>query len=1571
MPKRARAEADSPTRHAPASKRTRVDVAPGPVAPKEKKQRKPRTTKPFRAPARPDVDEDDEGIAAPVYVAPPVYVGQRRLNLAPLADAASLPSVEADQVPEVSMDGVTASVKLHAAPEWLEYPEKMEAAEWEAELDTAVLVEGPPRGKPSAAVITPEGAGRWIAARAQIFYDRVFAAWGGRLLMRVSYTANLTKPSATGDRDCTWTAWCERRFITSASQLRRAIARMPDDVAQVYDTEVLKKGSGLTWVSLANCTLYASRLHADAVDHDEAGGDWRPTPKWLTDKKAVVNIKSKPGECLLTALLAARHAKAAGRTDRLAPLEKLEKALPASERLSVAVRDWPLSQLGEVEAANAHLGLGITVYGVSIKKDGTPCATALRGAQRPPGGQPKWHVVLLLLRSGERGETSKKFEESGHYVWVPSLSRLTADADGTHTRLYCDYCTWSCDARYPETLSKHVLAGCAVCPERVLSERTICFKGNGHMLRGAQRVSLFGVWDTESLLVSTGAEKPTDEAAYTVVAQRHVPIAAGIALIKPLNGSVVPPQYHEEVGEDAVDRMLLWLIAQTPAASAFVRHVEKMGRKTLVGERLVSVWTAFDDAEECCLCAEPLDRSIPPNLAELVAQDKRARQASRQPQLKRAWSRAEQAVVLPILDEPPMSDEDLEAYIVSIERQDVEAVEEEAVEELTCEKEAEDVVPYKMDKELVDYLNRRAVMHHCHANGRYLGAAHSLCNLQCSVPHEATIWAHNLSGYDGAALVQALGRLALAVDEEGKSLLAGIGIEATPCNQQRYKEIALSVPVAGMRRPFVWRFRDSIGHLAGSLEQFADKLGKTQKDQPELAFPQLAAWVQIKVPKTEDRDSMSEAQSALLRILCRKGEWPYDWATSLERLQTATAPPALSELPPPSLGELMSAEDHARMCVNFSSLHCKNMEQYMRWYLRADVLLLADVLASHSGKSMEFAGLDPLAFISSPAWAWAGLLRMTKARLTLPTDMRMVQALLKCVRGGVCDVGSLRHVKANHPYMADYSPDVEKTWVFDVDATSLYPTAWSKYPTPQDGLHWGEMTLEEVLSPSSSSVPPASFLEHIETVREELVDPEAEAEESERGEKRRNRAKERKEQHLAELRRIARERGKGTWGDAFVCVDGYFPEAVRASLAEYVPLPEVMQVTREMLATSERQAAFDKVPTGPQLIAHLGPRRGYWVHTALLRDAIKRGFVVVGERFQAIRFRQSRWVKPWLDHCVGWRARCRKEVKDLKEEAEKLDKEGKHKEAETLRCKIEGFELEADAAKLAMNSCFGKTSQNPRKYSSVKILRADDAAAIEKIVCSPRYEGSWIRDTGGLSWFHTRQPTITFSSPLQIGAAVLDLSKLHMQRFWYDALVPCFGSDLKRVYGDTDSLYCAIKSEDDVFAKLMGGDERLAAWMDFSNLPEKHPAHNSDTAAQLGLFKLDNPPLAWVKRADGTVEPPAGIVTEFVGVAAKVYSVRYQHKEAGKLKTKGVPKAIAKAQLRHDEMVATVLATQTVVPEPKRVEFGAIRIAAAKDSVAMVTKLLKKAAYSGFDSKRRWTTGVASEPWGMDAEEGV
>lgn len=121
----------------------------------------------------------------------------------------------------------------------------------------------------------------------------------------------------------------------------------------------------------------------------------------------------------------------------------------------------------------------------------------------------------------------------------------------------------------------------------------------------------------------------------------------------------------------------------------------------------------------------------------------------------------------------------------------------------------------------------------------------------------------------------------------------------------------------------------------------------------------------------------------------------------------------------------------------WSKFNIKSMQEYTSHYLKADVLLLADIFENFRVKSLQIYELDPAHYISLPSYSWDCLLKYTKVRIELLIEIDQINFVERGLRGGMCQC-SLRHAKANNKYMREYNSNIPSTYLMYFDVNNLY-----------------------------------------------------------------------------------------------------------------------------------------------------------------------------------------------------------------------------------------------------------------------------------------------------------------------------------------------------------------------------------------------------------------------------------------------------------------------------------------------------------------------------------------------------
>ena len=270
-------------------------------------------------------------------------------------------------------------------------------------------------------------------------------------------------------------------------------------------------------------------------------------------------------------------------------------------------------------------------------------------------------------------------------------------------------------------------------------------------------------------------------------------------------------------------------------------------------------------------------------------------------------------------------------------------------------------------KELLD----DKVRDHCHFTGKYRGAAHNSCNLQCRKPKILPVIFHNLQGYDAHLFIKQLARL------PGE-------LNCIPSTEEKYISFSKKIKVneykdrlTGKMLPiyFEVRFIDSFKFLQTSLSNLVSNL------QPD------------------DFNNTKEIFKKNVDLLTRKGVYPYDYVSSLEKL-SETQLPSKDSFYSKLNDEGITDDDYQHAINVWNTFKCKTIRDYHDLYHdKSDVLLLADVFENFRATCLHHYNLDPAHYYTSPGLAWDACLKETGQKLELLHDYDMLMMFERGIRG--------------------------------------------------------------------------------------------------------------------------------------------------------------------------------------------------------------------------------------------------------------------------------------------------------------------------------------------------------------------------------------------------------------------------------------------------------------------------------------------------------------------------------------------------------------------------------------------
>ena len=195
---------------------------------------------------------------------------------------------------------------------------------------------------------------------------------------------------------------------------------------------------------------------------------------------------------------------------------------------------------------------------------------------------------------------------------------------------------------------------------------------------------------------------------------------------------------------------------------------------------------------------------------------------------------------------------------------------------------------------------------------------------------------------------------------------------------------------------------------------------------------------------------LSEFSSDILEILRKKDAYPNKWVDSYEKFNYQELPPKEAFYSSLDDGKRGKGDGHI---FNERYLHLKNVWQkfgfkafkdFHNYYLKKDVLFLADVFEKFIFTCLKYYNLDPCHYFSSTGLSWDAMLKMTKVELERISDTDIHLFIERGMRGGICYV-SKRYSKVNNEFCPDYDESKQKVYIKYLDMNNVYGKAMSEY----------------------------------------------------------------------------------------------------------------------------------------------------------------------------------------------------------------------------------------------------------------------------------------------------------------------------------------------------------------------------------------------------------------------------------------------------------------------------------------------------------------------------------------------
>ena len=197
------------------------------------------------------------------------------------------------------------------------------------------------------------------------------------------------------------------------------------------------------------------------------------------------------------------------------------------------------------------------------------------------------------------------------------------------------------------------------------------------------------------------------------------------------------------------------------------------------------------------------------------------------------------------------------------------------------------------------------------------------------------------------------------------------------------------------------------------------------------------------------------------------------------------------------------------------------------------------------------------------------------------------------------------------------------------------------------------------------------------------------------------------------------------------------------------------------------------------------------------------------------------------------------------------------------------------------NAVFGKTMENVRNHTDVRLVTQwEGRYGAEAMIAKPNFHSRSVFSENLIA-VELRKLQVKFNKPIYVGMCILDVSKTCVYGFHHEYMAPLYREKCKIMYTDTDSLIYLLECED-AYADM----KRDISRFDTSDYSENN-VYNMPRANKKvpGLMKDEN---------------NGAIMTEFVGLRAKMYAIRVTGKDDTK-KIKGVKKNVVARNITFDD----------------------------------------------------------------------
>ncbi len=471
------------------------------------------------------------------------------------------------------------------------------------------------------------------------------------------------------------------------------------------------------------------------------------------------------------------------------------------------------------------------------------------------------------------------------------------------------------------------------------------------------------------------------------------------------------------------------------------------------------------------------------------------------------------------------------------------------------------------------------VVDHDHFTGLIRGVAHNECNMKCKKKRNFfPVIFHNFKGYDGHALC----KTAKFSNRED------VQLRCIPLTTEKYLSLSIIWKVCEYKWYSEEKQEDEIKVLKNEL-RFIDSFQFLSESLEKLVVQQYSDGGNATFPHIQ-----MQFQYDHVALCLRKGIYPYEYMDSLDRFNETALPSIETFTSKLREGDACEPADYEHATRVWAETHCKTLRDYTEFYMKTDIILLADIFESFRSTCIRIHNMDPVFTFTLPGFSWQAALRQSGQKLELLTDYSMYTTIEQGIRGGLT-VCTRHYAEADNFYTNPFkyrNANSDSSHIQVYDANSLYAWAMSQ-SLPYGDFKWLE-NFNDLFPPNLNKWPSDD----------------------------------------------------GEYGYILV-VDLEYPKEIHDQTATYplAPCHENINADIYTIHMLEQwlisRSGGMKVRRERKLVASCNDKENYVVHYRTLKLYVKLG-LRIKKISQVIQFKQSKWLAPYISGNIARRkqAKC-------------------------------------------------------------------------------------------------------------------------------------------------------------------------------------------------------------------------------------------------------------------------------------------------------------------------------------------